>query len=153
LEPRPSKGFPKKIWQTWKIDPLGFEERDLTCARTWTQKNPGHRYEVLTDNNDVYYVETHFGPEGINRSDIVEVYRSLTAKIIKADLLRYLVIYVEGGVYADIDVEALKSIDRFIPERYSAADIDMVIGVEMDLHVQARTTSHDAPDRKHHGLA
>jgi mannosyltransferase OCH1-like enzyme len=132
LAPRPSKGFPKKIWQTWKIDPLGFEERDLNCARTWTQKNPGHRYEVLTDNNDVYYVETHFGPEGINRSDIVELYRSLTAKIIKADLLRYLVMYVEGGVYADIDVEALKSIDRFIPERYNVADIDMVIGVEID---------------------
>jgi mannosyltransferase OCH1-like enzyme len=124
--------FPKKIWQTWKVDPLGFEERDLNCARTWTQKNLGHRYEVLTDNNDLYYVETHFGPEGINRSDIVDVYKSLTAKIIKADLLRYLVMYVEGGIYADIDVEALKSIDRFIPERYSEEDIDMVIGVEID---------------------
>jgi mannosyltransferase OCH1-like enzyme len=124
--------FPKKIWQTWKIDPLGFEDRDLTCARTWTQKNPGHRYEVLTDNNDLYYVETHFGPEGINRSDIVEVYKALTAKIIKADLLRYLVMYIEGGIYADIDVEALKSIDRFIPERYNEGDIDMVIGVEID---------------------
>jgi hypothetical protein len=98
LPPRPTK-FPKKIWQTWKVDPLGFEERDLTCARTWTQKNPGHRYEVLTDNNDLYYVETHFGPEGINRSDIVDVYKALTAKIIKADLLRYLVMYVEGGIY------------------------------------------------------
>jgi Glycosyltransferase sugar-binding region containing DXD motif len=98
LPPRPTR-FPKKIWQTWKVDPLGFEERDLTCARTWTQKNPGHRYEVLTDNNDLYYVETHFGPEGINRSDIVDVYRALTAKIIKADLLRYLVMYVEGGIY------------------------------------------------------
>lgn len=124
--------FPKKIWQTWKVDPLGFEERDLNCARTWTQKNPGHRYEVLTDNNDLYYVESHFGPEGINRTDIVDVYRSLTAKIIKADLLRYLVMYIEGGIYADIDVEALKSADRFIPDRYDEGDIDMVIGVEID---------------------
>ncbi|KAE9369772.1 glycosyltransferase family 32 protein [Stipitochalara longipes BDJ] len=124
--------FPKKIWQTWKIDPLGFEDRDLNCARTWTQKNPGHRYEVLTDNNDLYYVQTHFGPEGIDRSDIVDVYTALTAKIIKADLLRYLVMYIEGGIYADIDVEALKPIDRFIPDRYNEGDIDMVIGVEID---------------------
>jgi mannosyltransferase OCH1-like enzyme len=124
--------FPKKIWQTWKVDPLGFEERDLTCARTWTAKNPGYRYEVLTDGNDLYYVETHFGPSGLNRPDIIDTYRSLTAKIVKADLLRYLVMYVEGGVYADIDVEALRPIDRFIPDRYNEKDIDMVIGVEID---------------------
>jgi mannosyltransferase OCH1-like enzyme len=124
--------FPRKIWQTWKVDPLDFEERDLTTARTWVAKNPGHRYEVLTDQNDLHYVETHFGPFGLNRPDIVYTYRSLTAKILKADLLRYLVMYVEGGVYTDIDVEALKPVDRFIPDRYDQKQIDMVIGVEVD---------------------
>lgn len=124
--------FPKKIWQTWKVDPLGFEERDSLVARTWTAKNPGHRYEVLTDGNDMYWVETKFGPEGLNRPDIVDMYRTLTAKIIKADLLRYLVMYIEGGIYADIDVEALRPIDRFIPDRYSEGEIDMIIGVEID---------------------
>ena len=124
--------FPRKIWQTWKVDALDFAERDLTTARTWTTKNPGHRYEVLTDNNDLYYVETHFGPEGVNRPDIVEMYRSLTAKIIKADILRYLIMYVEGGVYADIDVEDLKPVDRWIPDRYKESDVDMVISVEID---------------------
>ena len=124
--------FPRKIWQTWKVDSLSFDERDLTMARTWTQKNPGHRYEVLTDNNDLHYVETHFGPNALNRPDIVYTYRSLTAQIIKADLLRYLVMYVEGGIYADIDVEALKPIDRFIPDRYNERDVDMVISVEID---------------------
>ncbi|KAH7342436.1 nucleotide-diphospho-sugar transferase [Rhexocercosporidium sp. MPI-PUGE-AT-0058] len=124
--------FPKKIWQTWKVDALAFEERDLSRARTWTAKNPGYRYEVLTDNNDIYYVEQHFGPEGINRPDIVDMYRSLSARIIKADLLRYLVMYVEGGVYADIDVENLKPIDRWIPKRFDEADLDIVIGIEVD---------------------
>lgn len=124
--------FPRKIWQTWKVDPLGFEERDLSVARTWTAKNPEYRYEVLTDQNDVYYVETHFGPSGFNRLDIVYMYKSLRLKIIKADLLRYLVMYVEGGVYTDIDVEALRPINRFIPYRYSEKEIDMVIGVEID---------------------
>ncbi|KAF3762970.1 family 32 glycosyltransferase [Cryphonectria parasitica EP155] len=128
-----AQGFPKKVWQTWKIDPLQFEERDSTTARTWLQKNPDYRYEVLTDTNDMGYVELHFGPGGINRPDIVEMYRSITATIIKADLLRYMVMYAEGGVYADIDVEALKPISRFIPDhRYDENDIDMVIGVEID---------------------
>lgn len=125
-------GFPPKIWQTWKVDPLRFEERDLENARSWTEKNPDWRYEVLTDGNDMRYVEYHFGPEGFNRPDIVAFYRDVTAAIIKADLLRYLIMYAEGGVYADIDVEAMKPMSKFIPERYDHKDIDMVIGVEID---------------------
>ncbi|KAH6634864.1 nucleotide-diphospho-sugar transferase [Chaetomium sp. MPI-SDFR-AT-0129] len=124
--------FPKKIWQTWKVNPLKFEERDLNTARTWLAKNPDYRYEVLTDGNDLRYVEYHFGPDGFNRPDIVNFYRDLKAAIVKADLLRYMIMYAEGGLYADIDVEALKPIQKFVPERYAEKDIDMVIGVEID---------------------
>lgn len=90
------------------------------------------RYEVLTDGNDLHYVETNFGPAGLNRPDIVYFYKSLTAKIIKADLLRYLILYNEGGVYADIDVEALRPIDEWIPPHFDKADLDLVISVEID---------------------
>jgi mannosyltransferase OCH1-like enzyme len=127
-----SEKFPRKIWQSWKVDPTRFEHRDNERARTWTVKNPGHRYEVLTDDNADQYVEHHFGPLGLNRPDIVNVYKSLNAKIVKSDLLRYLIMYVEGGVYADIDVEAIRPIRRFIPKSFDESDIDMVIGIEVD---------------------
>ncbi|KAI4754100.1 hypothetical protein E4T52_13784 [Aureobasidium sp. EXF-3400] len=127
-----SKRFPRKIWQSWKVDPTRFESRDVERARTWTVKNPGHRYEVLTDDNADYYVEHHYGPLGINRPDIVNTYKSLNARIIKSDLLRYLIMYVEGGVYADIDVEAIRPIKRFLPKIYDEAEVDMVIGIEVD---------------------
>ena len=124
--------FPKKIWQTWMVGPLAFEDREATRVRSWMAKNPGFRHEVLTDDNALAYVLEHFGPAGLNRPDILEVYQELNIKIIKADFLRYLVMYVEGGVYADIDVEALKPIDKFIPPDVNDADIDLVIGVEVD---------------------
>ena len=124
--------FPKKIWQSWKVDPLDMDERDSGRARTWTKMNPGYRYEVLTDGNDLDYVETHWGPDGENRPDIVEVYRSLNAQIIKADLLRYLVMYLEGGVYADIDVEALRPINTWIPSDFEERDVDFIVSVEID---------------------
>ncbi|KAH0360994.1 glycosyltransferase family 32 protein, partial [Aureobasidium melanogenum] len=101
-------------------------------ARTWTVKNPGHRYEVLTDDNADHYVEHHYGPLGLDRPDIISVYKSLNAKIIKQDLLRYLIMYVEGGVYADIDVEAIRPVKKFVPKIYDEADVDMVIGIETD---------------------
>lgn len=68
----------------------------------------------------------------MNRPDIVNTYKSLNARIIKSDLLRYLIMYVEGGVYADIDVEAIRPIKRFLPKIYDEAEVDMVIGIEVD---------------------
>jgi mannosyltransferase OCH1-like enzyme len=124
--------IPRKVWQTWKVGPLGFEKRDSDSAKTWPAKNPRYRYEVLTDDNANEYLEWHYGVHRFNRPDLVDLYRELNITIIKADLLRYLVMYAEGGVYADIDVECLRPIDRFIPERYNEHDVDMIIGVEID---------------------
>lgn len=127
------QSFPRKIWQSWKLDPLNFEERDLITAKTWTAKNPDYRYEVLTDNNALTYLEQFFGAgTSINRPDIVDFYQMINATIVRADMLRYLIMYAEGGIYADIDVEALKSIERFIPERYDEKDLQMVVSVEVD---------------------
>lgn len=130
--PQEIEEFPKKIWQIWKQDPLNFEDRDLNRARPWTALNPEHRYEVLTDGTGLRYVEENFGPRGVNRPDVVYMYRHLTANIIKADLLRYLVLYVEGGVYADIDVEAIRPVRDFIPEPFVEKSIGLVVSVEID---------------------
>lgn len=124
--------FPRKLWQSWRNDALSFEDRDSERARTWLIKNPTLRHEVLTDGNGAAYVEEVFGPSGFNRPDVVETYKSLNARIIQADLLRYIVMYAEGGIYADVDVEALKAFEDFIPSRFNEEDISMIIGVETD---------------------
>ncbi len=130
---QPGDSFPQKIWQTWKTDPTLFGIKETSRAMTWLQKNPAMRYEVITDGNDMTYVEAFFGPHGFNRPDIVEFYRSMNIQIIKADLLRYMILYAEGGIYADIDVEAVKPFHRFIPERHNEEDYDLIIGIEVDM--------------------
>ncbi|KAH6609239.1 glycosyltransferase family 32 [Trichoderma cornu-damae] len=130
--PVPGSTFPQKIWQTWKVGPLNFDERDLSTSRTWITKNPSMRYEVVTDASEMTYVEERYGPSGFDRPDIVDFYQSISLPIIKADLLRYMIMYAEGGIYADIDVEAMKPFHRFIPERYDEKDIDLIVGVEID---------------------
>ncbi|KAH9845294.1 Glycosyltransferase family 32 protein [Teratosphaeria destructans] len=130
----PTARIPRRIWQSWKVDALHFENRDLQRARTWTRLNPHHRYELLTDDGALEYVETNFGPEGINRPDIVETYKalSLNLRIIQSDLLRYMIMYIDGGIWADIDVSALKPVRSWIPRGFDEHDIDMVIGIETD---------------------
>ena len=51
---------------------------------------------MLTDNNDMAYVEEHYGPSGFNRPDIVNLYRNINLTIIKADMLRYMIMYAEA---------------------------------------------------------
>lgn len=127
--------FPKKIWQSWKVDSVHFEDRDIERVRTWTTLNPRHQYEVLTDDNAETYVQYHFGPAGFNRPDIVSTYMALSqpsTRIIQADLLRYLILYADGGVWADIDVEAIRPIDSFIPRGFDESEISMIVGIETD---------------------
>jgi len=124
--------FPRKIWQTWKVHPFAFEDRDRNNAKSWPDKNPEYRYEVLTDKNEMEFLESRYGPDGFDRPDILEFYRTVKAAIVKADLLRYLIMYAEGGVYADIDVESIKPMAKAVPDRYDVKDIDMVVGVEID---------------------
>lgn len=129
---RRGHSFPQKIWQTWKTEPLMFGVRDTVRAMSWLNLNPQMRYEVITDANEMTFVEQHFGPDGFDRPDIIDFYRSLNLQIVKADLLRYMVMYAEGGIYADIDVQALRPFDRFLPTAQDEHDFDLIIGVEVD---------------------
>ena len=128
----PGHTFPQKIWQTWKTDALMFGIKDTSRAMTWLGQNPGMRYEVITDYSDKTYIQQFFGPHGLDRPDIVNFYNKIELPIIKADLLRYMIMYAEGGIYADIDVEAIKPFHRFFPERHHEEDIDIIVGIEID---------------------
>lgn len=128
----PGSTFPQKIWQTWKIDPMRYGIRESVTAHTWLEKNPYMRYEVLTDANEMTWIEEHFGPKGFDRPDIIKFYRSLNLPIVKADLLRYMIMYAEGGIYADIDVEAIRPFHRFFPQSHDESEFDMIVGVEVD---------------------
>ncbi|KAG4276872.1 hypothetical protein BFJ63_vAg18634 [Fusarium oxysporum f. sp. narcissi] len=101
-------------------------------VKSWADKNPEWRWEVLTETNELKYVEHQFGPQGLNRPDITDFFRTVNSRIIKADLLRYMVMYFEGGLYADMDVEALQPIRNFIPNGFDEGAIDLVIGIEAD---------------------
>jgi hypothetical protein len=59
-------------------------------------------------------------------------YNNLTDVILRADLLRLLVMWQSGGVYSDIDTNCLKPILDWIPEAFHNT-ARVVVGVEIDL--------------------
>ena len=62
----------------------------------------------------------------------MEAYYALPLPILKADFFRYLILLARGGIYADIDTEALKPAHQWLPETSPANTVGLVIGIEAD---------------------
>ncbi|KAF6226810.1 hypothetical protein HO173_012314 [Letharia columbiana] len=119
--------IPKKVWQTWHTSAILLDEEERERARTWQEKNPHYRYELLTDHGAESYVRHHFADDPLIR----DTFLNLTDKILRADFMRYLVLAAEGGVYADLDVVCQEPIDTWIPLAFQGKT-GVVIGVEND---------------------
>lgn len=124
---KPEAPFPRKIWQSWKTSVADLDEDARRNVQSWKKLNPEYRFELLTDEAAVSYVRDRFA----DRPDIVEIFVALHDHILRADLLRYLIIAAEGGVYSDVDTVALKSVRDWIPPWYRN-ETRLVVGVEID---------------------
>lgn len=96
-------------------------------AKTWIDKNPGYRYELLTDESAKTYVQDRFQ----DRPDIVKTFKRTKDTILRADLIRYLSLLGDGGIYTDIDTDCSRPIDQWVPAEYANAT-GLVVGVEYD---------------------
>lgn len=119
--------IPKKIWQTWHTPAMLLADEDRERARTWQERNPEYRYELLTDKGADSFVGQHFANDLLIR----DTFHSLTDNILRADFLRYLVLLAEGGIYADMDVECKRSVDDWIPAA-ARGKAGVVLGIEVD---------------------
>lgn len=118
--------IPKKIW--YKLGPRGLSHDATVWTATCMEQNPGYAVEFMTDNTADAWVQKRFA----HRPDIVESYLALQIPIIKADWLRYLLLYAEGGMWSDLDVSCNSPVESWIPEQYKKNNISMVVGWEFD---------------------
>lgn len=119
--------FPKRIWTTAPLSPMRIKRDDADHVRTWMDLNPEHRYELLTDKSAETYVKDSFSD---NRK-VLDTYMSISDFILRADLVRYLALLHDGGVYNDLDVTCLRPIDLWIPPKFKDRT-SVVLGVEAD---------------------
>ncbi|KAH8811231.1 hypothetical protein F5884DRAFT_819574 [Xylogone sp. PMI_703] len=119
--------IPEKIW--YKVGRHGLNNQSREWTESCLKKNPTYKSEYLTDEAGDLYVKEKFS----SRPDIVETYLALPIPILKADLLRYLLLYREGGVWSDLDVSCdTLPIAEWIPAKYKNATA-LVVGWEFDM--------------------
>ncbi|OJD18554.1 hypothetical protein ACJ73_08710 [Blastomyces percursus] len=105
--------IPKKIW--YKLGPKGISPEIWNWTDSCVSRNPTFTREFLTD------------------TSADEPYLSLPVPILKTDLLRYLLLLVEGGIWSDVDVSCEDtSIYEWIPEQFKQ-DAKLVVGLEFDV--------------------
>jgi hypothetical protein len=96
---KPTCIIPKKLFQTWhtkKVPP------HMQKAIDSIQKcNPELEYFLFDDNDCIEFIKTHFDAE------VEDAYNKLLPGAYKADLWRYCVMYIHGGVYIDIKYQCM----------------------------------------------
>ncbi|KAJ4394752.1 hypothetical protein N0V93_003971 [Gnomoniopsis smithogilvyi] len=118
--------IPHTIW--YKLGPQGLSEDASGWVDGCLSKNPTWKAQYMMDQNADEWVASSFS----DRPDIVRSFRNLTTPILKADFLRYLLLYREGGMWFDLDVECGETpIDDWIPTAWKA-NTSLVVGWEFD---------------------
>ena len=98
--------IPKVIFQTYKTRNL--QKGMYQAAKSWSKKNPDYDYYFFDDAAQRQLIERHF------EQDVLEAYDKLDVGAFKADLWRYCVLFIYGGVYADIDTVCLQQLGKVI---------------------------------------
>lgn len=99
IVPYPMKSYyncviPPNIFQTWHtkmLPPLMFE-----AVKRIRKHNPRFNYRLFDDNECREFIAKKFEP------DVLHAYDSLIPGAYKADLWRYCVLFIHGGIYLDI---------------------------------------------------
>lgn len=91
---RKTPHIPKLVHQTW-------ETKDLPPAMKATldhnkAQNPEFKFILYDDQDRIQFLQTHFAPS------VLTAYHTLVPGAYRADLFRYCVLYILGGIYMDM---------------------------------------------------
>lgn len=107
------KKIPKVIYQSWKTKEL--PEKMSEMVEKTKKMNPEYTHEIWDDNDCREFLFKHFGENYANAFDI------LIPGAFKCDFWRYAVLYINGGIYMDMDMtpevpfrEILREDDKFV---------------------------------------
>lgn len=91
--------IPLNLFQTWTTKDL--PPYMAACVASVKEDNPEFTHYLFDVQECEAFIHRHLG------ADVAHAYRSLTPIAFKADLWRYCVLYIHGGIYLDIKFRCL----------------------------------------------
>ena len=114
-----------RIWQIF----FGYTPLDnfVPSLETWIANNQDYAYTLVSSEGGDAFARKHYA----DRLEILQTFLDLSLPVFRSDLLRYMILESEGGIYSDLDTDAIKSVRDWIPEELRSK-IHVVVGIEYD---------------------
>ena len=96
--------IPHIIHQTWKSYQVAPKFASL--VKSWRAVHPTWQYWYWTDADAARFIKLQYPA-------YYDMYTKYSQKIHRADAMRYFILHHFGGVYADMDIRAIRPIDSF----------------------------------------
>jgi hypothetical protein len=111
--------IPKQIFQTFKTKDISHEFQSI--INSWKENNTQYKYKLYDDEDSEEFIKRHFDVR------IYNAYCRIIPGAYKADLWRYCILYIYGGVYVDIDTLCIGNLDDFLQE-----GLDFIIPIDLN---------------------
>ena len=95
--------------------------------KTWTNNNPNYAYFLHDDEDCENFIKKNFD------DNVYNAYCRIIPGAFKADLWRYCILYIYGGIYCDIDTVCFNSIDLFLDE-----DIEFITIIDINFWIKEK---------------
>jgi len=99
--------IPKKIFQTWEVKGNKISIEMQKIIDSWKKFNPDYEFYFYDKEDRELFIKNNFPKK------IYDAYCRILPGAYKADLWRYCILYIYGGVYVDIDSLCLSKLDIF----------------------------------------
>lgn len=109
--------IPLNFFQTWETKDISPRLEFLT--NLWKAHNPDFKYHLFDKDDRDAFIKQNFD------NAVYTAYTRLIPGALKADLWRYCVLYIHGGVYADIDTMCMNSLKTFLKDYEFVATVDL----------------------------
>jgi hypothetical protein len=121
-----SSPIPKRVVQTWEHKQLNPEFQAI--ADTWKTHNPQCEFVLMDAAEREQFIRAHF------ERAVLTAYQRIVPGAYKSDLFRYCYLWVNGGVYVDIDTLCLGSLDDFL-----TPGAELVVPIDLNLSANEGT--------------
>ena len=98
--------IPKRIIQTYNTNLI--HERIANNIKNILDKNPNYEYHLITDEIGIKLISKHFNNKVLN------AFNKLKIGAAKGDFLRYISLYIYGGIYIDLDSSIIETLDNYL---------------------------------------
>jgi hypothetical protein len=100
--------IPKIIWQTYEVPFEELPQYIKDCAQTWKDCNPEWEYRYMDAKQRNDFVLNNFDKEWH------DIFIKLPYGVLQSDIWRHMVLFVHGGVYADLDTICNRPIEVWL---------------------------------------